>query len=90
MSRPRQPINHGTYGGAQTHRRRDESVCGACSEAEAEYMRKLRGRNARVRRRDREMAEASRKARTALVELHPEEYSTLYAHHLGQIRGVAS
>lgn len=88
--RKRSPINHGTYGGAQTHRKRGESVCGACGEAEADYMRKLRARNAKVRRRDREMGEASRKARSALVELHPEEYAELYAHYLGAIRGIAS
>lgn len=32
--RPRSEIRHGTYGGAQAHRRRDEQPCDPCSAAE--------------------------------------------------------
>ena len=36
-SRPLPPINHGTYGGHQAHRRRGEEACDACKAAGAAY-----------------------------------------------------
>lgn len=39
MGRKRKLIRHGTYAGAQAHRRRGETLCGACLEAERKYAR---------------------------------------------------
>ena len=36
-ARPLPPINHGTYGGHQAHRRRGEEACDACKAAGAAY-----------------------------------------------------
>lgn len=50
--RPRQPIKHGTPGGAAIHRRRDETPCIECKAAEAAYAREKKAR------RSQETAEA--------------------------------
>lgn len=35
------PIRHGTHGGYNTHRNRDEKPCGACRAAERAYQNKF-------------------------------------------------
>lgn len=79
------PINHGTYGGAQTHKKRREPMCGACADAAAAYMRKLRARRADIRRGDRERNRAAQYARTRLVEKYRAEYEELYRAKLAEI-----
>jgi hypothetical protein len=38
----RKPINHGTYGGYQTHVKRRDVPCDACCRALADYRRRYR------------------------------------------------
>lgn len=79
-----QPINHGTYGGAQTHQRRGEEACDECKAARAEYMRKHRQRpdSTHLPRQH-----AADRARRELARRYPDEYGHLYAAELRKALG---
>ena len=79
------PINHGTYGGYQVHKRRGEPPCGACADAAAAYMRDFRASRADIRRLDRERSKAAQYARTRLVEKYRTEYEEFYTAKLAEI-----
>lgn len=42
MSRTREPVKHGTYGGYQAHKRRGEDACDECKAANTQYRRNAR------------------------------------------------
>ena len=69
-------IEHGTYAGAQVHRRRGEKPCKPCLDAAADYQRMYRDRDAhRNARRDRY---ARAYVLRALREQDPTFYRRLY------------
>lgn len=85
MPRPNgpQPINHGTYGGYQTHIRRKvlidaEDSCG-CRKAQREYMDAWRGINRNWKKRDKLNARVRYRVGTWLIERYPEEAKVLMA-----------
>jgi len=78
MSGKPKSISHGTYGGYQAHRKRDEDACEACREALREYMRQRR-RGSHERAMERRNSNISDKARRALVARHLDEYAKLRA-----------
>lgn len=47
-SRPLPPINHGTYGGHQAHRRRGEEACDACQDASRAYWQDRKAKTAEI------------------------------------------
>ena len=77
MSKPAESdIAHGTYGGAQAHRRRGETPCDDCKAAQAAYQRAYRDTTStRDARRDRY---ARRRVLRALREADPIFYRRLY------------
>lgn len=79
----RRPVNCGTYGGYQTHRRRGEEPCGACRRAQADYMRARRTRP-EVRNQDAAQSSAYDRAERRLREAHREEFESYYAEERGR------
>lgn len=69
------PFPHGTYSGAQRHRKEGETPCDPCKAAAAEYQRAWR----QSAPHDRVRTSARTKALWRLAALHHDEYMALYA-----------
>lgn len=70
-------MNHGTYGGYQMCRRRDEGACEPCKRACAVYAEKFRTANPDSVRRGARGENAKRRAHRRLAALHPSEFRRL-------------
>jgi hypothetical protein len=72
VSRPPEPITHGTPGGYMAHRRRGEEACAACKKGwRAYYQKRNGGKPLAIKMRDRRRAAAEKKEqdRKAVQEL---------------------
>jgi hypothetical protein len=78
----RQPIKHGTYGGYQTHKNRDDEPCDECLEANAAYRRKYRASTPRRMQRDRRENAARSRALWRLAAEYRARFRELVAEEL--------
>jgi hypothetical protein len=74
-------IDHGTYNGAQQHRRRDEKPCESCQAAATQYQREYRGRTKDWRTQN----QARNRAMWRLVTMHRDDYDRLYMRELMEL-----
>lgn len=74
---------HGTYAGAQAHRKEGKQPCRPCREAYSEYQREYR-RNANGNWRDQSRARS--RAVWQLVARHRDEFNRLYVEELRRDR----
>lgn len=82
MPPQREPINHGSYGGAQAHRRRGEEACDDCKAAARAYAAEHRATYRRAGRDPLAQHKRQKKLRgralSRLAEMYPEDYRRLY------------
>lgn len=69
-------INHGTYYGAQQHRKAGEKPCEECRKALDEYQNNYR--RGKGQQSSRLYSRARSRALTRLSKAHPEEYRKYY------------
>lgn len=76
-------INHGTYGGYQAHRRKNEDACEPCRTAARDYQRNYRsvvGIESQKR-----YSQAREQAFLRLSRMHPDEFHRLMHEELRRI-----
>lgn len=69
---------HGTYAGAQRHKRRGEECCDLCRKAYAAYMRRYRKDNPANYASERKVQNARGRALARLARAHADEFARLY------------
>lgn len=69
--------DHGTYGGYQRHKRRRETACIECTEANRQYQAGVRASKPETIRRATRQAKVRNRALARLQEAHPAEYERL-------------
>lgn len=85
MTRPVEPINHGTYGGAQVHQRRGIPLCEPCKQARAAYRRQYLADNPPDQaQRNRTETNARRRAQARLAAEHPHRFAELLDEELAE------
>ncbi len=77
-------IIHGTYGGAQLHRKRGEDMCDPCRKAAADYMRQYRRNRPDKYAQQRAVQDARGRALTRLAARHSVEFAAIYEEERGK------
>lgn len=80
-------VLHGTYGGYQAHRKRGETPCARCREANAQYKRDIRTGDVGMRRKDRWWNNTRAAALALLAKEYPERFEEILAQVRAQPRG---